>query len=116
MLQQLQAIATREGDQTLVNDVIEACRLRRAFCFSAPDGWFVVQPLTKPVRHLLVVAAYSGGQQSIARYSPVIEQLAERIGLKVIRFRSKRPGYRRVMPKQGWQLLPDGQTWEKQLG
>jgi hypothetical protein len=116
MLQQLQAIATREGDQTLVNDVIEACRLRRAFCFSAPDGWFVVQPLTTPVRHLLVAAAYSEGRQSIEKYAPVIEQLAQDIGLSVIRFRSNRPGYRRVMPKHGWQLLPDGETWEKQLG
>lgn len=116
MLQQLQAIALREGDKTLVDDVIEACRLRRAFCFSTEDGWFVIQPLVAPVRHLLVAAAWSNGRHSILRYAPLIEDLAQRIELSVIRFRSNRPGYRRVMPPLGWQLLTDGHTWEKHIG
>lgn len=116
MLDELQAIAAAEQDDELVSDVIEACRLRRAFLFMCADGWFVVQPLTTPDRHLLVPAAFSYVQNGIDRYQATIIELAQRLDLSVIRFRSKRPGYRRKLPALGWQLCEDGQTWEYHCG
>jgi GR25 family glycosyltransferase involved in LPS biosynthesis len=100
-----------------VNNVIEACHSGRAFSFSAPTGWVVLQPMIiGAVPVLWVLAAYSSGGNAINTYQPSIIALAKRVGLSVIRFSSKRPGYRRVMPKLGWQLLEDGETWELNFG
>jgi hypothetical protein len=116
-LKQLQEIAAFEGEPQLVNNVVEACQSGRAFSFSAPDGWVVLQPLVSgSISYLWVLAAYSTGGNAIATYEPSIIALANRVGVSAIRFCSKRPGYRRFMPKRGWQLLQDGETWELNLG
>lgn len=116
ILQQLQHIAQAEQEPELVSYVVKACQSRRAFCFSKGSDWLVVEPVALPTPHLLVVAAYCRSGNGIARYENDVFALARHINVNKIHFRSQRKGYQRVMPKRGWRLLADTQTWEFNLG
>lgn len=115
---ELKQLAQSEGEPSLVGYVMKACQTRRAFCFStaAADGWLVIEPVSSPTPHLLVVAAHCLGGDAIARYEKDVFAMALHLDLQAVRFRSQRKGYHRVMPKRGWRLLNDGETWEFNLG
>lgn len=113
---QLAAMAVRFNKPGFETYVMEACRQRRAFLFAAKDGWVVLEPRAKPVKHVFVLAAWCDGGDAIVRYEPVLFEFASKIGCAVLRFEAARPGYNRLMPKRGWQQLADGKTWEKANG
>ena len=112
-VQQLNALSRKVGDPDFATYVIKACQVRRAFLFSATDGWVVVAPKPEPMPHLFVLAAYCTGHNAIERYEPFIMQLAGMAGLSTIRFEAARKAYARIMPARGWRVLADGRTWEK---
>ena len=115
---QLQAIAEQYGDPELVNSTMKACLQRRAFLFSAKDGWVILEPI-HALNSVFVVAAFCSGQNAIARYQESVCCLSRVIGCASIRFKTKRRGFRRAFITSGWVMSVDtdgADLWELHHG
>lgn len=107
--------AALDGFDETADDVLRACEKQEAFFFAAPSVFVVLKPV---LTDMLIWAA--GARQkkasAIRRHMPEVEAWARQMGARKCFFRTKRPGFGRILGA-GWYVCDLGShyEWRKRL-
>ncbi|HBZ9867366.1 TPA: hypothetical protein MND73_004296 [Salmonella enterica subsp. houtenae] len=104
----MQRVIDDTANPALLNEIQDECRKKRAFCFSAPDGWLVLKPMVKDsVPYVLVWLGVCAGHDSVARYLPEVKTLTRMAGGRWAEFHTTRKGFIRLAKRLDFERMPD---------